>query len=362
MQKLLLIAFIGIALSGCVSDSDDDPNMDKDMHHDGHAVPTVSAQATYDELAHFSTTYSERADNLPAHTGARDYMAQVFEDAGLEVYRQNFTNGIYQENIIGIKWGTHTDKFVVIGGHYDMTTTDCIAGGLTPDPLPDCVLRPLSQGAYDDGSGTTMTLNLARAFSNVSTDYSLMFVAFDGEERGLQGSGALATAFLEGTLPWNDGQNTAVAMLNLDMIGLNWPAVDVPIYFDTNSVDLRDFTDETRKNMSMPDEAIKYQGISLGRSDYAHFFAMGVPTGFFISDFEEYQLPADIPATNPQGTGLPVIGAYPFWHVEDTMTTMDLMSGGPDQTVAGFQTILDLSAEIIYKLGHDAEMMHAEIA
>lgn len=357
MQKLLLFAFVGIALAGCVSDSDDNGGSNGE-NMGVQEVPEVSAQATFDELDTFANTYSERASNLPAHLGARDYMAGVFEEAGLELYRHNFTNGIYQENIMGIKWGLHTDKFVVIGSHYDMTTTDCIV----PDnPVTgECITRPFSQGAYDDGSGTSMVLNLARAFANVQTNYSLMFVAFDGEERGLQGSGAVATAFLDGTLPWNDGMNTAVAMLNLDMIGLNWPAVDAPIYFDTNSVDLREFTDNARLDMGMPDEAIKYQGITLGRSDYAHFFAMGVPTGFFISDFEEYQLPADIPVTTPPG--VPLVGAYPFWHLQDTMETMVLMAGSEQDVVDGFQTILDLSAEIIYKLGNDAELMVAEVA
>jgi hypothetical protein len=351
MHKLLLVAFIGIALSGCVSDSDDNGDeMDaQNMETMNFMAPSVSARETVDELTHFSTTYSERADNLDAHTGARDYMATVFEDAGLDVWRQNFTNGIYQENIVGIKWGNQTDKFVVIGGHYDMTTTECAA---------QCVIRPLSQGAYDDGSGTAMTLNLARAFHNITTEYSLMFVAFDGEERGLQGSSALATAFLDGQIPFNGGNNTAVAMLNLDMIGLNWPAVDAPIYFDTNSIDLQNFTDVTRIAMGMPDEAIKYSGISLGRSDYAHFFAMGVPTGFFISDFEEFQMPANVPVTTPGGVPA---GAYPFWHVEDTMDTMILMAGSEQDVVDGFQTILDLSSEIIVKLGNDAELMDGVI-
>lgn len=346
MRILVAGLLVAVVFAGCISSSDDGNDGMSEHDHTTNPVPTVDAQATFDELDHFANTYGERADNLPAHTGARDYMAQVFQEAGLEVWRQKFTNGIDQENIIGIKWGEETDKFVVIGGHYDMVTTECAV---------QCVIRPFSQGAYDDGSGISMTLNLARAFADVPTKYSLMFTAFDGEERGLQGSGALANAFIDGLVP-NNG--TAVAMLNLDMIGLNWPGVDAPIYFDTNSNDLQAFTDNARKNISMPDEAIQYQGISLGRSDYAHFFAMGIPTGFFISDFEEWQLPADVPVTLPP---LPQ-SAYPFWHIEDTMTTMVLMAGSEADVVAGFQSILDISAEVIYKLGNDAEMMDAVVA
>lgn len=346
MRTLLVLALLALpALTGCLNDTDD-----------GYAfedadsvppVPRVNATATLDDLRHFSKTYPERASNTADHVLARDWLARQFQEAGLEVWRHEFEDGIRQENIVGIKWGEVRDQWVVVGAHYDMTTTDCaipgspIGGGFTPE----CATRAYSEGAYDDGSGTMMTVNLAEAFADVPTHYSIAFVPFDGEERGLQGSGAFARAILDHATPY--GEVDVVGMLDLDMIGLNWPGVDAPIYFDSNSEALEGAVMAKADELGMPEDSIKYQGISLGRSDYAHFFAMGVPTGFFISDFEEFQTPADIPVTTPS-TGGPAGGAYPFWHVEDTWETMELMAGSYEDLESGFQTALDLSAELIH--------------
>lgn len=332
MQKLLVVGLLAMtSLAGCLDAGD---AADTDVGAVLEAPRALAADVLAD-LQTFASTYSERADNLPAHEGARDWMAAEFEAAGLEVWRHHFENGIAQQNIVGIKWGQIRDEWIVVGAHYDMTTTDCIAA---------CVTRPYSEGAYDDGSGTMMTVHLAKAFAEVDTHYTMAFVAFDGEERGLQGSGAFKDAVVEQAIePVEDGAITVRGMLDLDMIGLNWPGVDAPIYFDYNSEELRSRIDAKRIELGMPDDMIKYQGISLGRSDYAHFFDLMVPTGFFISDFEEWQLPADIPVTTPPAGR----SAYPFWHVEDTYETMLLMAGSQEDLEAGFQTALDLAADAI---------------
>ncbi len=346
MKFLLLAATMFVtAFAGCLTDSEDDALV---IDPDAVVAPTVDAVALLTELQMFAETYSQRADNLPAHEGARDWMEEQFLAAGLDVWRHEFENGIAQVNVAGIKWGEVRDEWVIVGAHYDMVTTDCaagnIAGGMTGQDIDTCLTRPYSQGAYDDGSGTLMTVHLAQAFAEIDTYYTIAFVAFDGEERGLQGSGAFAQAILDGAVdPVEGGQIEVRGMLNLDMFGLNWPGVDAPIYFDSNSQPLRDVVEAKRLDMGMPDDMIKYQGISLGRSDYAHFMDMGAPTGFFISDFEEWQLPADIPVTTPPAGR----SAYPFWHVEDTYDTMLLMAGSQEDLESGFQAGVDLASEVI---------------
>lgn len=346
MRTLLVLGLLALpALAGCLTDGDGASGDDYAFEDDDSVppVPRANATATLEDLRHFSKTYSQRASNEVDHLGARDWLARQFDRAGLEVWRHEFQDGIRQENIVGIKWGEDRERWVVVGGHYDMTTTDCVipgsplGGGFTPE----CVTRAYSEGAYDDGSGTTMTVNLAEAFATVPTHYSIAFVAFDGEERGLQGSGAFAQAILDQTTPY--GAVEVMGMLNLDMIGLNWPGVEAPIYFDSNSEALEAAVAAKAEALGMPEDSIKYQGISLGRSDYAHFFAMGVPTGFFISDFEEWELPADSGVTTPSSPQ-----AYPFWHLEDTYETMVLMAGSEEDVESGFQTALDLSAELIH--------------
>ncbi len=339
MRTVLAAILLGAVLAGCVSPAD---NTEESSAYTTPDVPSVDAAALLADLKEFAATYPDRAANTDAHIGSRDALAAMFNESGLDVWRQEFENGIPQENIAGILWGEVRDQWVVVGAHYDMT----VNGGDSP-------ARARSQGAYDDGSGTMMTVHLAKAFAALDPYYTIAFVAFDGEERGLQGSGAFAEAIVDGNHPFvdEDGQHmpiTFAGMLDLDMIGLNWPGVDAPIYFDDNSPELKAHVQMLQSQIGIPEDMIKYQGISLGRSDYAHFFSLGVPTGFLISNFEEWQLPGDVPATSPQG-------AYPFWHLEDTWDTMVLMAGSEEDLEAGFQTAVDLSAGILHFLAMQPE-------
>ncbi|HET6398521.1 MAG TPA: M28 family peptidase, partial [Candidatus Thermoplasmatota archaeon] len=255
------------------------------------------------------------------------------------------------------------DEWVVVGAHYDMVTVECglVADGV-PLPVPgapECLLRNQSQGAYDDGSGTMMVLHMARAFADVSTPYTIAFVAFDGEERGLQGSRAFYDAMLEGNHSF--GAARVRAMLNLDMFGLNCPGVDAPTYFDTNSPELAAFLKSyAQQHTPACASTIKYQGITLGRSDYHWFYIdeSGIPTAFFISDFEEWQLPADLPYTvTPPPVSAPLRrSAYPFWHIQDTYETMELMAGSAADLEAGFQVALDWATAVLTFMATHNEM------
>ncbi|HLL51991.1 MAG TPA: M20/M25/M40 family metallo-hydrolase [Myxococcaceae bacterium] len=69
---------------------------------------------------------------------------------------------------------------VVLTGHYDSRATD---------PMD---FKSDAPGAVDDGSGTAMVLELARALSTESPAVSIYFVAVAGEEQGLVGSTHLA--------------------------------------------------------------------------------------------------------------------------------------------------------------------------
>ncbi len=359
-QALMAVPILAVALAGCLDNQSDADEAHVELAYLGLAsLPAIDAAALVGELRSFADSYSERAANLPDHVGARDYLADQFESFGLDVWRQNFTNGIEQENIAGIKWGEKRDEWVIVGAHYDMVTTDCIAGTVinnvptVGDAAPDCVTRPYSQGIYDDGSGTLMTVHLAQAFANLSTQYTIAFVGFDGEERGLQGSGAFAETLFTGETPW--GPVKVRGMLNLDMIGLNWPGVDAPIYFDSNSPEMEARVAELGEELGFPEGMIKYQGITLGRSDYAHFMDQDAPTGFFISDFEEWELPADSGITVPCEATIPRCTAYPFWHVQDTWETMVLMAGSEEDVIAGFETATNLAAGVIFLLAVESD-------
>ena len=90
---------------------------------------------------------------------------------------------------IGIHRGS-SQRIIVIGAHMDSAGPD----------IP---------GANDDGSGAAVVLELARAFSQRTTESTLVFALFAGEEQGLQGSRYFADHFPE--------MKDVVLMLQIDM-------------------------------------------------------------------------------------------------------------------------------------------------
>src|SRR5690606_30261960 len=71
-------------------------------------------------------------------------------------------------NIIVTKTGTlYPDQFVIIDGHYDTIN---------------------GPGVNDNGSGTSIILEIARILKDVPTEYSIKFIHFTAEELGLIGS------------------------------------------------------------------------------------------------------------------------------------------------------------------------------
>lgn len=363
MQKFLVAALLMTALAGCLSgtgDSDDDAVV---PDHEHAAVPAVDAAALVADMRAFAQANPLRSDNSGDHEGARTWLMEKFASYGLETYRQDYDNGIPQANILGIKWGNVRDHWVVVGGHYDVVP--CARSPGAPSPVPPGTVPRQSlcnsigpaqtEGMYDDASGTMLTVHLAKSFAKVNTTYTYVFVAFDGEERGLQGSEAFVEHFAFGNSSF--GEVTIHAMLDLDMFGLNWPSVDAPIYFDSNTPELDGAVRDLAADIGMPESEVKYQGIRLGRSDYAHFFTLGVPTGFFISSFEEYQAPANIPVAAQN----PAVNAYPFWHRADTWETMMLMAGSEADVIAGFQTAADLALGVLCFMGDPATVYTVEI-
>ena len=300
------------------------------------SVPSVSGPVLVAGLESFAATNSIRANNGPEHVAARQAIADAFAKAGLEVWRHTFTTDIAQENIVGIRWGLDRDRWIIVAGHYDTTTT------LGAD-------ASLSQGIYDDGSGTWMTVHLAQAYANRTMPLTLVFVAFDGEEKGLEGSHAFVRDLLSAATPYPTA--TVAGMVDLDMIGLNWPGIQAPIVFVSNSRELRTAVDAAAAELAIPSDMVQHDaGIALGSSDYASFFAQGIPTGFFSSDFEHIGVPL-VPEPVPAHT--PGVGAYPFWHLVDTMETMTAMAGDRAHLEAGFGTAAALAARLTHWLASD---------
>lgn len=86
-------------------------------------------------------------------------------------------NDEISQNVLGyVKGSLYPDSFLVFSAHYDHL------GMLGPDAV--------FTGANDNASGTAMLLNLAQHYSKPENKpkYSILFIAFGGEEAGLLGS------------------------------------------------------------------------------------------------------------------------------------------------------------------------------
>jgi len=81
-----------------------------------------------------------------------------------------FTNsGHTMYNIVITKTGSlYSNKYVIVDGHYDTRT---------------------GTGTNDNGSGTSIIMEIARLLKNVNTEYSIRFIHFSAEEEGMVGSG-----------------------------------------------------------------------------------------------------------------------------------------------------------------------------
>ena len=303
-------------------------------------LPSVDVQSFLADYRAFVTAHADRANNGPEHESARAAFTQTFTDLGLTVWRHDYTDGIPQSNIVGIKWGAIRDQWILVGGHYDTFSDDCLVLENAGGPCPG---RGVTQGAYDDGSGTALTLYMAKLFAPLNTTYTVAFAEFDGEERGLQGSAAMDAAFIEQTTPF--GKVKVRAVIDVDMFGLNWPGVQTPVTFSHTSKAMETTVDATRRALGVPDDMIVYAHAgSGGGSDFASF-ADHVPTGFFSSDMGREGIPGSgaVPARVPDAPGV-----YPFWHLVDTWETMTAMAGGDAPLAAGFEVGAKLEASLLY--------------
>ncbi len=139
---------------------------------------------------------------------ARRFLLEAFPEAGLTPLQGGWTrefeftprgggDALTGVNVLGVVEGTeHPDRFIVVTAHYDHLG---VRNG------------EIYNGADDNASGTAALLALARVFREAPPRHSLLFIAFDAEEMGLQG----ARAFIaDPAIP----SESIVMNVNLDMV------------------------------------------------------------------------------------------------------------------------------------------------
>lgn len=140
-----------------------------------------------------SYTITTRHYSKQGNIKAAAYILERFQSFGLNAWYQNITSTLV--NVLAKKTGTrYPNQYVIFCAHFD--------------DMPNSNTAP---GADDNASGTAAVIEAARLLSNVNLPYTIVFAAWDEEERGLYGSKAYAdTAFRKG--------DSIIAVLNFDMI------------------------------------------------------------------------------------------------------------------------------------------------
>ncbi len=178
------------------------------------AIEPRTIQASVETLA--SDAYEGRGSGADGGRRAGEWLAEQLgaiglAPAGTEGYFQPFeAQGQRMRNVVATIPGREPGEQVVIGAHYDHLGLGHQEGSLD-------LLRGrgrVHNGADDNASGTAAILEIARAFkaSGETPRRRIVFVWFDGEERGLLGSQHLLAN------PVFPAESTFL-MINLDMVG-----------------------------------------------------------------------------------------------------------------------------------------------
>jgi hypothetical protein len=184
------------------------------------------------------------------------------------------------KNVVGVLEGEgpHARETIVIGAHYDHLGFGG-AGSASPG------VREIHNGADDNGSGTTVLIEVARQLASRAKKLprSVVFVAFTGEERGLIGSARYVRNPL---VPLE----STVAMLNMDMVGRLQD--EKLIVHGTGTAEEFDALVE-RFGKQYGFEITKKPG-GFGPSDHSSFYAAKVPVLFFFTgSHKDYHRPSD---------------------------------------------------------------------
>ena len=158
-------------------------------------VSRYNLRSHVQSLQSFETRYASTANCELAGQFLLDY----FQALGWDAWFQPFTfgQGVSTRNVVAeIRGGTDPDEIVIICAHYDSTSSDPTRR---------------APGADDNASGVAAIMEAARILARHTLDFSVRFLAFSAEERGLYGSRYYAAGA-------RASSERIIGVINLDMI------------------------------------------------------------------------------------------------------------------------------------------------
>ncbi len=322
---------------------------------DSSELMLVDGRRAYDTIDMLTTSYNSRwCASASIHEGGADYenaaeaMAEDMWEMGFDfVEVTRYPDDPDQLNVVGYNWGrVNPDEYIVIGGHFD------IAYAFTPPS------GGTNEGANDDTSGSTVSLEMAQALAKMEFDHTVVAALWACEEEGLLGSRAYVA-----NLP----ENVSVrAYMNFDMVSLNYPITPLtetivgpggeifePTKYDW-SISIAGASQENMERMidwvgTTIDEDLAYQPTEGNpiywqiaescASDHCSFFSAGYPTFNFFS---------------PGGD----ISFWQEWHSpSDTLEFMTAKAGGEEGMASGFNSLVWSSLDLFIRVDN-AENFH----
>jgi hypothetical protein len=210
-------------------------------------------------LSHLSNNIGSRYYGTDGNDKAAEYIAQQFEEMGLDVSFHEFSSS--GDNVVGKLPGgsIHNNQCIVVGAHYDTY------------PIS-------SKGADDNGSGVAAVLEIARVLSQYRFNYTIYFVAFDEEEIGLYGSDAFAAYLHDNHIP-------VAFMYNFDMVIWDNPSapadIKYEVIFDGGASQLiAEHIESIGLSYNLP---VQTRHAPLwGMSDHAPFWDFDIPAVWFF--------------------------------------------------------------------------------
>jgi hypothetical protein len=263
--------------------------------------PTITGDETFYDF--LFTGASAKFSDLRAKATAGEPLAPMTLNARVRVDIDNSYDVVstqFSKNVVGMVEGTDPalkSTYVMFGAHLDHVGYRTAAGGggraggrgAAPAAGENAEPDLISNGADDDGSGSTGLLGIAKAFATgPKPKRSVVFVWHAGEEAGLLGSKYNADFPV---VPLDKVQ----AQLNIDMIGRNRnddPSQSNNVYVigaDRISTDLHNLVVDTDASLTKPVHLdYEYNDPSdtnsfYTRSDHYSYAAKGIPIAFFFT-------------------------------------------------------------------------------
>ncbi len=257
-----LVVAIGLAAAGAFG------GCERTAKRAGRPSAAVSSTA-HGAVAHvlaktFARTVHPRAADTWGEIEARELVLNAFQQYGYFPRTQEFLASsargrVHSANIIAVKEG-ESAKRLIVGAHYDSA--------------------PIGEGYADNATGIGLLLETAARIKSQDTPYSIVFVAFGAEEKGLLGSSYYVRSM-------NDLERSAtIGMIDLDAVA-GGTELSVTSRFGGPTW-LRDDALSAAQSLSIPlltspPGKGRPAGVSMAPSDDAPFALDGIATAAFTA-------------------------------------------------------------------------------